>query len=152
VLELNSAGHDPFGDDYFGRVALASLIPAPTYETAFLYWEVRAEPIVWTDPVAWAPEVDAWLPVAAGEPHCVDSMIGLMRTLPEPDQMTFGLPRIATLVRGNPEAIVRGSYLLTEWLKSIRSAAVDENALPVWQEVVDALVVAGSTALAPYSD
>lgn len=152
VLELNSAGHDPFGDDYFGRIALASLIPAPTYETAFLYWEVGEEPIVWTDPVAWAAEINAWLPVAAGEPHCVDSMVGLVRTLPEPDQMTFGLPRIATLVKGDPEAIVRGSYLLTEWLKNIRSAAVDENALRVWQEVVDALVVAGNTALAPYSD
>ncbi|MEJ7786073.1 MAG: hypothetical protein WKF96_14810 [Solirubrobacteraceae bacterium] len=152
VLELNSAGHNPFGDDHFGRVALASVIPAPTYETAFLYWEVGEEPIVWTDPVAWAAEIDAWLPVAAGEPHCVDSMIGLVRTLPADDQVTFGLPRIATLVMGNPEAIVRGSYLLTEWLKNVRSAAVDENALSVWQEVVDALVVAGNTALAPYSD
>ena len=66
--------------------------------------------------------------------------------------MTFGLPRIAKLVTGNPEAIVRGSYLLTEWLKNIRPAALDENALPEWQEVVDALVVAGSRALAPYSN
>jgi hypothetical protein len=39
-----------------------------------------------------------------------------------------------------------------KWLKEIRSATGDAGALRAWQELVDALVVAGNTTLAPYSD
>ena len=34
----------------------------------------------------------------------------------------------------------------------IRSAAVDAHVLAEWQRIVDALVVAGVTRLAPYSE
>lgn len=152
VLALTNAGHDPFGDDYFGKTALAALIPEPTYEQSFLYWEAGEPAIVWADPAGWESAIDAWLPLAAGEPHCVDAMISLVRPLPEPVQVKFGLPRISTLVMGNPKEVARGSYLLTEWLTQIRATAVDDGAAARWQEVVDALVVAGATRLAPYSD
>ena len=152
VLKLNRSGHRPFGDDYFGRAALAALVPSPTYESSFLYWEKGETPIGWTDPLAWEAEIDAWLPVAAGESQCVDAMISLVRRLPEEDQVTFGLSRVATLVQADVEAASRRSYLLAEWLKELRSAAGDAGALPAWQELVDALVVAGNTTLAPYSD
>ena len=41
---------------------------------------------------------------------------------------------------------------LTPWLIEIRPAAVDAGLLAKWQEVVDAMVVAGDSRLAPYSD
>ena len=104
------------------------------------------------DPVAWEAEIDAWLAVAAGEPQCVDAMISLIRGLSGEDQAAFGLPRVATLVQGDVEAASSRSYLLAEWLRDIRSAAADAGVLPAWQELVDSLVVAGNTTLAPYSD
>ena len=152
VLELNHSGHRPFGDDYFGRAALAALAPGPTYENSFMYWEAGENPIIWTDPLAWESEIDAWIPVATGEPQCVDAMISLVRGLPDGDQLTFGLSRVAALVQADAEGTSRGSYLLAAWLKELRSAAADAGALPAWQDLVDALVVAGNTALAPYSD
>ena len=44
------------------------------------------------------------------------------------------------------------SLVLRRWLIEIRSAAEDAGVLDGWQEVVDALVVAGATELAPYSE
>jgi hypothetical protein len=152
VLELNQSGHRPFADHYFGRAALAALVPSPTYENSYLYRETGDAPIPWTDPLAWEAEIDSWLPVAAGEPQCIDAMISVLRNLPEEDQVTFGLPRIATLVQPDPGAASRRTYLLTDWLTRIRSAAADASALPAWQELLDTLVVAGNAALAPYSD
>jgi hypothetical protein len=152
VLALNRSGHHPFADGYFGLAALAALVPSPTYENAFMYWEASQPPIRWTDPLAWEAEIDAWIPVAAGESQCVDAMISLLRGLPEPEQVTFGLPRVATLARADLDAASSRSYLLAEWLKETRSAAADAGALAAWQELVDALVVAGNTTLAPYSD
>lgn len=152
VLELHSSGHHPFADDYAGRDALAALVPSPPYENAFRYREIDDAPISWTDPLAWEAEIDAWLPIAAGEPQCVDAMIHLVHGLPAEKQVTFGLPRVTSLVQGDVEASSTRSYLLAEWLKDVRSAAADTGNLASWQELVDALVVAGSTALAPYSE
>jgi hypothetical protein len=152
VLELDRSGHHPFNDNYFGKAALAALVPSPTYYMSFMYWEAEDPPMAWTDPVAWEPQIDAWLPVAAGEPQCVDAMISLVRNLPAERQVTFGLPRVATLVQGDVEAASRRSYLLAEWLTEMRTAAADAGALSDWQALVDALVVAGNTTLAPYSD
>lgn len=152
VLELNRAGHDPFSDGYFGQAALAALIPTPTYDGSFLYREVEAAPLAWPDPLAWRPAVDAWLVVAAGRPRCLDSLVGLVQTLSPAEQATIGLPWVATVVLADVNAIVDRSHLLAEWLTAIRSPAADAGALGSWQQVVDALVVAGDTNLAPYSE
>jgi hypothetical protein len=152
VLALNRGGHRPFAGHYFGKAALAALVPRPTYGSSFMYWEVSDEPLAWTDPLAWEAEIDAWVPVAVGQPECVDAMIGLVRPLPEAQQVAFGLPRVATLVNGDINTVSRQSYLLTDWLTGIRTAADQGGVLPAWQALVDALVVAGNTALAPYSD
>ena len=58
----------------------------------------------------------------------------------------------AKLVLADPDSIARRAYSPSNWLIDIRSAAVDAGLLSNWQEVVDALVVAGVTRLAPYSE
>ena len=151
VLDLAAAGHDLFGNDYFGQAALAALIPTRTYEGSFMYRELESAPIAWTDALAWREAIEEWLSVAAGRPQCVDSLVGLVETLPMDDQVESGLPWVATIVLADVETVVRRSYLLAEWLIAIRSTATDVGALGPWQQLVDALVVAGDTTLAQYS-
>jgi hypothetical protein len=62
------------------------------------------------------------------------------------------LPWVATLVLPDPGAIAGRSPLLSIWLKEILSSAADVGMLAAWQELVDALVVAGDIRLAPYSE
>jgi hypothetical protein len=152
VLELDRAGHSPFGDRYFGRMSLASLAPMPTADIAFLYRELEGEPIAWTDVEGWKDAIDAWLATATGEAQCVDSLIGLLRTAPESVQARLGVPWVSALVLPDVEAVVRRSFFIDTWLKEIRSAASEAGVVDVWQRLVDALVVAGDTQLAPYSD
>lgn len=81
---------------------------------------------------------------------CIDSFISLVRELPVEQQISFGLPGVATLVEGDVKAASTCSYLLAEWLKDLRVTPLDEESQATWQRMVDALVVAGRT-LAPYS-
>lgn len=64
----------------------------------------------------------------------------------------MGLPWIVSLVLADPGRIANRSFLLPSWLIEVRSAAVDANALAGWQRVVDSLVVACVSPLAPYSE
>lgn len=152
VMGLITAGHHPFSDDYFGQVGLASVIPVAAYDWSFLYREIESAPIAWTDALAWRPAIEAWLEVAAGRAACVDSLIGLVRTLPAAGQAQTGLPWVTALVLADTGAIAGRSPLLSAWLIEIRSPADDAGMLDAWQELVDALVVAGDTRLAPYSE
>ena len=68
------------------------------------------------------------------------------------DQVRLGLPWVATLVAADPIRIASGTYALPTWLIDMRSVAVDTGLLTTWQRVVNDLVVAGDTRLAPYSD
>jgi hypothetical protein len=152
VVGFAESENTPFTEDHSGQAALAALMPNRTSEVSFLYREVESDPIAWTDTLAWLPAIEAWLPIAAGRPQCVDSLIGLVRNLPANEQVAVGLPWIQRVVLANVEAIVSRTYFLPEWLIDIRTAAVDANALGIWQRIVDALVVAGDTTLAPYSE
>ena len=97
-------------------------------------------------------EVEAWLEAAAGNAQCVDQLISFLGVLGSGDQVRPGLSWVATLVLVDPARIVGRTLLLTDWLVETRSAALDARLLANWQEVVDALVVAGVTRLAPYSE
>jgi hypothetical protein len=52
-------------------------------------------------------------------------------------------------VLADPGRVARRASLLSAWLIEIRQPASDAGLLPGWQRVVDALVVAGVTRLAP---
>ena len=152
VLELNDSGQAPFQDPPYGDMALAALIPNASHEVSYLYLEVQDNPIAWWEPLTLRSEVEAWLVAAAGRPICVEQLISFLDVLASEDQVRMGLPWVATLVLADPAHIAGRTYLLTNWLIKMHSAAVDAGLLASWQEVVDALVVAGVTQLAPYSE
>ena len=152
VLQLNQSGHTPFGGSVYGDRALASVIPNTTGELPYLYREVGGNPIEWWNPLELESEVEAWLVPAVGNARCVDQLIGFVRALGPDDQIRVGLPWVATIVAADPIRIARGTYMLPTWLIDMRSVAVDAGLLPTWQQVIDALVVAGVVRLAPYSD
>ena len=152
VLELNHFGHTPFRDAYYGDMALAAIIPNATDGLPYLYREVEDTPIAWWDPLELASEVEAWLVPAAGSAMCVNQLISFVSVLGPDDQVRLGLPWIEELVVADPIRIASGTYALPTWLVEMRSVAVDAGLLTTWQQVVDDLVVAGVTGLAPYSD
>jgi len=152
VLDLNEAGHTPFRGSHYGDMALGALMPNAAHEITYFYREVSDEPIVWWEPLAWQSTMAEWLPVAAGNATCVDQLIGLIGALPTDDQVRTCLPWVASLVLADVSQVAGRSFLLSTWLIEVRSVAVDAGLLGEWQRVVDALVVAGVTRLAPYSE
>ena len=137
---------------YFADSGLADLIPNPVGELPYLYRELHATPIEWWNPLELRIDVEAWLPFAIGSAMCVDRLVAFIRTMAPDDQVRVGLPWLATLVLRDPAPIARGAYTLATWLTETRSVAVDNALLSTWQEVVDALVVAGDSRLARNSD
>ena len=152
VLQLHDSGHMLFGDGHFGELALAALMPNSASEICYLYREVHDTPIPWWDPLGLVSEVDAWLEFAAGNAMCLDRLISFVSTLGSDDQLRLGLPWVDKLVAANPDRIVDRTYMLKTWLIEMRSVAVEAGLLPTWQRVVDVLVVAGESRLAPYSE
>jgi len=152
VIDLHAVGHHTFNEDYLGQATLAALMPSLTYESAFLYRELDGAPIEWTDCLAWKDAIEAWLPVAAGRPQSVDALIRLLRTVSTVEQVTTGLRWVTALALPGVETIARRSYSIAGWLGEIRTPSVDAGELNAWQQLVDALVVAGESTLAPYSE
>ena len=151
VLELHDSGRAPFDDTYFGDMALAALVPNPTHESRYISRQLQDAPITWWDPLELQSEIAAWLVPAAGNPVCVDQLISFLGVLTLEDRSRIGLPWIATLVLADPDQIARRISMLPDWLIEVRPAAVDTGLMAEWQQVVDALVVAGVRQLAPYS-
>ncbi len=152
VLDLEGSGHTPFDGRFDGDNALAGLLPNAAGEVSYLYRELEKDPIVWWEPLAWRATVEQWLRLARGKPTCVDQLISFLGVLEPEDQARVGLPWVADLVIANPSRVANRTYLLSSWLIEVRSVASDAGLLPDWQRVVDALVVAGVTRLAPYSE
>jgi hypothetical protein len=82
----------------------------------------------------------------------VDHLIGFLRALGIEDQVRVGLPWVASLVLPDPGRVANHTFLLSSWLIEARQASCDLDLLSVWQRVVDGLVVAGASRLAPYSE
>jgi hypothetical protein len=148
VISLHEAGHEPFDDRHHGDYTLASLMPAAAGEVAYLYRELDGDPITWWDPLALKPAITRWIPFATGHPICVHQFINFLRPLASADQVRLGLPSISPMMLAKPDQI----SLLTKWLIEHRSAAADEGLYAEWQRLVDALVVAGESRLASYSE
>ncbi len=152
VLDLAEREPAALGDRDGGERALAAIAPMRVQEIEFLYRELDGAPVEWRDPLAWREEIERWLPHAAGRSHCVDSLIALIEVLPATEQATVGLDWVRTLVLDHVSGVVQRSFMLTRWLVEIRPAADAAHSLDSWQELIDALVVAGATDLAGYSE
>jgi hypothetical protein len=59
---------------------------------------------------------------------------------------------VVSAVMADIDSVARRSYLLAEWLIELRKSIRGRRTLRTWQEIVDALVVAGVSHLAPYSE
>lgn len=154
VIEARGAGHAPFQREFHDRdYTLAALLPTPAGDWAYLHSEFNGKPIVWWDPGAWQATVDRWLHVAGGKPTCVDNLVRFVASsLPAAEQARVGVPWVARAVLADPGAVADRCYSLTNWLVEIRTAADEAGLSSDWQRTVDALVVAGDTRLAPYSE
>ena len=155
VLDLRASGYKPVRNSHFsylGDRGVADLIPNPVGELPYLYRELHGKPIHWWNPLELRPEVEVWLQSAIGSAMCVDRLVAFIRRMELSDQVRVGLPWLATLVLPDPAPIARGAYTLATWLTETRSVAVDTELWSTWQQIVDALVVAGDSRLARYSD
>ena len=152
VLQLNESGHTPFQGGEYGDLSLGSLIPNLTGEFSYLYREVHGSPIKWWSPHELESEVEEWLVHAAGNHKFADRLIGFIQELDPEEQACLGVPWVAKVVGVDRNRVVHPTSKLENWLIGMQDPAVDAGVLPVWQKVVDVLVVAGSSRLAPYSD
>ncbi|MEV5968146.1 hypothetical protein AB0L70_40645 [Kribbella sp. NPDC051952] len=153
VLELDLPIPDASFDDSIGRSFLAELIPEPCPTgVGYLYRECAGHPIRWPDLLDWQPQMQAWLTLAVGRPRCVDALVSTLRAMPTIDQISPGLEWLAALVLPRADTVARGSFLLTGWLVDMKHHVANTSAEPVWQEIVDALVVAGNPTLAQHTD
>ncbi|MGH2892600.1 MAG: hypothetical protein ACRDPM_04930 [Solirubrobacteraceae bacterium] len=152
VISLEESEHIPFHCQRDGDYALAALMPNPAGEVSYLYHEVANDPIVWWAPLTWQPTVEQWLPLARGNPTCIDHLVIFLAVLAPEDQARIGLPWVANLALASPTSVANRSFMLTPWLIEIRSSASGIGLEADWQRVVDALVVAGVTRLASYSE
>ncbi len=151
VVELVASGACPSDDRHYGQAPLAAVIPAPSYESGYLHREYEGEPILWGDPVALAPQIERWLPLAAGQRAPLDALVHLLDRVPIERQADVGLPWIEQLVMADPIGIANHSYLLPGWLERVRPYAVSQS-LRAWHLIVDALTVAGDDRIAALAD
>ena len=152
VIGLHREGHAALRDPDYGDYALASLMPNRVSEIAFFHRELGGEPIAWWQPLAWQDTVEQWIPLAEGNPVCVSHLIGFLQPLPAAEQARAGLPWVERVVLADPGKVARRASLLSSWLIEVRQPASDAGLAAGWQRVVDALVVAGVSRLAPYSE
>jgi len=154
LIDAHDTGHAPFKSEFHCRdYTLGALLPTPAGEGTYLHSELSGRPVIWWDPIAWQTTVDRWLDVAAGKPTCLDNLVRFVASsLPAAEQARLGVPWVARAVLADPAAVASRCYSLTNWLVEIRTAADEAGLSGEWQRTVDALVVAGDTRLAPYSE
>ena len=152
VIDLHETGHTPFEARQYDDYGLASLVPNTAGEVTYLYRELEKDPINWWQPLSWQSTIEQWLPLGLGNPRCVDQLISFLGPLAPEDQARVGIPWVARLVLADPSRVANRTYLLSSWLIEVRQAASDTDLLSDWQRIVDALVVADVSRLAPYSE
>lgn len=140
-----------FNEHTWGKWAASALFPEPLTWTQGIYNELAAAPIDWVAAEDLVPFVEPWLLVARGQAWCLDTLVRFIGRRPIHDQVTPGLGWVETLSLRDGEVLVSGTAMSNDWLIGIRSAAEQRGHLERWQSLVDAMVVAGNSPLAPYS-
>jgi hypothetical protein len=135
----------------WGSWAAAALLPQPAVWSQGLYNELQGPPIDWVDPTTLTPHIDAWIQTSPAEMKVVDALIGFIARLTEAEQITRGIPWVTSTCVKDGIVLVKESHGLAGWLKQTRLPAELHGHGEAWQRLVDALVVAGNTELAPFS-
>ena len=141
-----------FGYGHNGDRLRSAIVPNPAYENQYMYPEMHGAPIAWWRELERTKLFDAWLPIAIGSASCVDTLVHFLTTLETDEEAAAGLPWVEAIVMDDPVAIASGSFLLPSWLPEIGPTIADSGIAACWQRIVDTLVVAGVTTLAPYSE
>jgi hypothetical protein len=152
VLELNESGHTPFDDDHYGDMALAASCPMPQTRSRTSTARFRTRRSCGGSRSHGGPRSRTGCRSHLVTPRASTTSSALsVRSRPK-NQVRTGLPWVGTLVLPDPSLVAGRSFLLSTWMIEIRSAAVDARLLADWQRIADALVVAGVSRLAPYSE
>jgi len=148
VLDLPDS-HVRGRPSYRAARAVGALIPAPgpvSYDTEINKTVEKAHE-GWLTASELAALVDRWLPSAIGSRHAVDDLIGLLRASPLDEQLALGLPWIRALAVPQSGPVVRDTYLLVDWLRSLHeSGRLDGLARRQYDVIVDSLAAAGSVS------
>jgi len=150
-LQYAEEDQNPFADHSWGRWSAAALLPEPTVWSQGIHNECKGSPIDWVRAEDFVDLVPQWLSVARGDRMCLDHLVNLIVKLSPVEQARQGLPFVEGLCIAEGRATFSGCSRLDTWLKEIRSTAEECALLEQWQVIVDALVVAGNQALAPFS-
>jgi hypothetical protein len=129
--------------------ALEALLPHVTYEHRHRYSELTSEPIRWPVPQQWRPEIDSWIEASSGGREAIDAMVHMLLTQPIEEQAPLGIVWVERVVAKDPAG--SRTFLLPQWLRDVRSYC-GEDELPVWQRLVDTLIVHGDTRVRDLAD
>lgn len=140
-----------YNERTWGSWAAAALLPSPLVWSQGMYNELAGLPIDWVNPALLTDHIDAWTHASPAESKVVDALLGFIARLPETQQVTHGIQWVANACARNGTVRVHESHSLATWLKQTRLPAELNGQGPAWQQLVDALVVAGNAELAPFS-
>lgn len=151
LLDAYGAGTLRVGRGWLDEGPIAAVVPAPEGRISDPHIDRTIDAVAgdWIDVEHIHDLVDRWLPIAAGSARCVDGLVGFIRTQPVEVQLAVGLPWVGELVRGHGSSIARRSFLLVEWLESLRRTGRVQGVLRgQYQVIVDALVTGGDSRAA----
>jgi hypothetical protein len=140
-----------FNDHTSGKWVASALLPEPLTWAQGIRNEPAAAPIDWVVAEELIPFVEPWLHVARGQSWCLNALIRFIGRRPRPAHVAPGLKWVETLCLRDGRILISGTAMSDEWLISIRQIAEQQGYLERWQSLVDTMVVAGNSMLAPYS-
>ena len=129
--------------------AMEALLPQMSYQHRHRYSELTTEPIRWPVPQQWRPEIDSWIEASNGGRAAIDALANMLRTQPIEEQAPMGIGWVERIVAKDPAD--SRTFLLPGWLRDVRSYC-GEDELPVWQRLVDTLVIHGDTRVRDLAD
>lgn len=137
--------------DTFHDYALSHLIPNHPDTSGSLHGEFGRHTFEWVRADDLVELIPHWLPHAAGRPSCLFELIRFLRQLPVETQLIRGLQWTEALCFSGAGRQLTSYGPMNEWLIEIKPIADARGAGDNWLNLVDRLVYAGNSTLAPFS-
>jgi hypothetical protein len=148
-VEANWAIYDR--SDSFNGYALSYLLPNHPETAQSLHDEFGRHTVNWVHPEELVDFIPRWLQHSAGRSSCLVELVRFLRQLPIETQLGHGLDWVGTLCLSRTDRQLVSYAPMDEWLIEIKPQADAHGAEADWLKLVDRLVYAGNTTLAPYS-